>query len=245
LIQAKARGYQVVFTSGRGSPAIKVFLDQIGLGDSYFIALNGALIKQGNNELRFNHLNAGLAKDLKELADEFKSDFHFHYYNKDHVFINHESVADPFFIDYLKTTNTPFSEECYTQSPMDLVTKWMFVGDKSAMNKALVPAVSELFKGRANFCYSSKAFFEVFPKEADKGTAARHIMGLLGVSPEDCFAFGDQANDISLLGVVGHSFVMQNASEELYEQLDTTSSQITKWSNAEDGVARTLLELVV
>jgi hydroxymethylpyrimidine pyrophosphatase-like HAD family hydrolase len=49
----------------------------------------------------------------------------------------------------------------------------------------------------------------------DKGKAMRFLAEQLDVTPEQMMAFGDACNDIEMLQSVKHSYIVQNASEDM------------------------------
>ena len=67
---------------------------------------------------------------------------------------------------------------------------------------------------------------------ADKGTALQALCRHLGVSPEQCMAFGDAENDCPMLSFAGCGFAMENGSDKCKR----AAKFVTK-SNAENGVA--------
>ena len=52
---------------------------------------------------------------------------------------------------------------------------------------------------------------------ADKGSGLRIICDAMGVKPEEVMSFGDNYNDIPILSLVGHPYIMDNAVQELQE----------------------------
>ncbi|WP_079989127.1 HAD family hydrolase [Collinsella ihumii] len=60
----------------------------------------------------------------------------------------------------------------------------------------------------------------------------------LGIEPEECVAFGDGGNDISMFRCVGTSVAMGNASDEV----KAAASHVTPHVD-EDGIARACRDL--
>ena len=60
-------------------------------------------------------------------------------------------------------------------------------------------------------------------------------MEKLGIRPEECIAFGDAENDISMLEYAGIGVAMGNATD----QVKAIADEITL-SNEEDGIAHSL-----
>ena len=50
----------------------------------------------------------------------------------------------------------------------------------------------------------------------NKGSGMRHLVEHLGIDLADVAAFGDTYNDIPMLDIVGHSYVMGNAAEHMH-----------------------------
>ena len=47
---------------------------------------------------------------------------------------------------------------------------------------------------------------------SDKGTGMRDLCGVLGISPEDVIAIGDNYTDLPMLAEVGHPWIMKNSA---------------------------------
>lgn len=58
---------------------------------------------------------------------------------------------------------------------------------------------------------SGDMYLDVMSKEVSKGDAMRKVQQKLGISPDECMAFGDNYNDCEMLDAVVHSYVMENA----------------------------------
>lgn len=70
---------------------------------------------------------------------------------------------------------------------------------------------------------------------ADKGDAVRGIAAALGVPIEDCYAFGDGINDLSMIVAAGHGVAMGNAVDILKDAAEFVTADID-----DDGVAKGL-----
>lgn len=62
---------------------------------------------------------------------------------------------------------------------------------------------------------SGEHWVDVMKPGVNKGCAMRGIQQKLGISPEECMAFGDYLNDCELLQAVGESYAMENAHPAL------------------------------
>ena len=57
--------------------------------------------------------------------------------------------------------------------------------------------------------------WELVPGGYSKGNGIDFLREMLGVGPEDCYAFGDSRNDLTMLAHVRHSIAMGNAPEDV------------------------------
>ncbi|MCF0227620.1 MAG: HAD-IIB family hydrolase [Malacoplasma sp.] len=81
---------------------------------------------------------------------------------------------------------------------------------------------------------------EVISKFASKETALDYLSDYYSVPKEMCFAFGDGSNDEGMLRKVTFGYAMMNACPTA----KSAASFITKYTNNEDGVARTIKYLI-
>ncbi len=102
-----------------------------------------------------------------------------------------------------------------------------------------------LLKDIANYsqttiCKSGTHFLEFFHQDTSKGLALAQIGKLLNIPAEAMIAFGDAANDLSMLTFAGLGVAMGNASPEVREAADFVTL-----TNEESGVAYALEKFVV
>ena len=80
--------------------------------------------------------------------------------------------------------------------------------------------LSEIF----DFIWHEGAFvgstIEMIAKGHSKGLAIAVLCGVLGIAPEDAFAFGDSNNDLTMFRVVKNRIAMGDASSELMAAAD-------------------------
>ena len=83
---------------------------------------------------------------------------------------------------------------------------------------------------------SNDILCEVMSRDASKRRAVELLCERYGVMRECSVAFGDGPNDIDMLQAAGRSFAMANAEESVKQ----AATDVSPWSNVENGVARTL-----
>ncbi|MDQ0222721.1 Cof-type HAD-IIB family hydrolase [Streptococcus moroccensis] len=86
---------------------------------------------------------------------------------------------------------------------------------------------------------SGRSNIEITHKEAQKGLALARYASRIGVKLDNCIAFGDNFNDVSMLEMVGHSFAMGNAEPEV-----KALARYQTVANIEAGVAKGLAQLI-
>lgn len=79
---------------------------------------------------------------------------------------------------------------------------------------------------------------EISSPEIHKGRALLHICRHLGVSPDDCVAFGDSMNDAEILRAAGWGIAVGNADDELKQIADEICGKYV-----EDGIAGALKKM--
>ncbi len=96
------------------------------------------------------------------------------------------------------------------------------------------PALQALSQ-EAQVVLSGADWVDLMNPGVNKGSAIRKLCAELGISPDECMAFGDYLNDRELLESVTHSFAMANAHPEIRALCRHQAP-----SNDEDGVVRSI-----
>lgn len=86
---------------------------------------------------------------------------------------------------------------------------------------------------------SNPEYLEFVDIGTSKGSALAFWLERNGLSPADLLAFGDAENDLDMLRMAGLGIAMANASAGLRAEF----GRISRWTHAEDGVARELAAL--
>lgn len=94
------------------------------------------------------------------------------------------------------------------------------------------------FSDEASICTSGFDWLDIVPKGTNKGTAIAKMQAILGISPKETMAFGDQMNDFEMINQAYHSYAMDNAIDKIKQ-----IARYTAPSNNEFGVVSTLKEV--
>lgn len=85
---------------------------------------------------------------------------------------------------------------------------------------------------------SSDILLEIMARGISKREAVREYCSYLGISPQEAIAFGDNYNDVEMLGAVGRGYVMGNAPEEIRDRFPNVTAD-----NDHDGIAEVLEQI--
>lgn len=106
------------------------------------------------------------------------------------------------------------------------------VFEKGRAERGCLPVLRRLSDTLA-VVLSGADWVDLMDPGVSKGRALTKLREALGLSADQCMAFGDYLNDRELLSAVSHSFAMANAHPEI-----RTLCRYTAPSNDEDGVVR-------
>lgn len=118
------------------------------------------------------------------------------------------------------------------------IHKFLLMGEPDeieAAEKRIAVAYPQLAVAR-----SSAILCEVMSGKASKAEGVQVVCRHFGMDPSEAVAFGDGRNDIDMLAAVPESYAMANAPDEVKQ----VAAHVTRFSNAENGLAHTLEELL-
>lgn len=98
---------------------------------------------------------------------------------------------------------------------------------------------SPVFASRLYLTCAGNEWLDFMNIGVDKGSGIRHLAQHLGIDLSDIAAFGDTYNDIPMLDIVGHSYVMANAAEHMHDH-----GKFLAPSNNEAGVLTVIDHIV-
>ena len=134
--------------------------------------------------------------------------------------------------DYLQFVQTDFSKE-RKQEWAKLCVLSMPEG-----MPALVERLQQFKRTDMVGNVASKYSLEFTHSDINKGASIKKLCDGLGISMDEVMAFGDANNDLRMLEAVGYPVAMINGTKEVKE----VAKDITKYTNAENGVARYIEE---
>ena len=236
------RGIPFLLSSGRWIGALGRIIERCGVGGQPMIIANGAAVLGPDGvPLREWTLDEADARRAYDVMRRF--DVQINSYVRDglyclntHVLARQAtmirdylgtgharlSLDDPAAFDAFALT-APYKLEAMTEDP-ELIRKV-----RAALRETGLAVT-----------HSSSRNVELMAPGVGKGQALRWLAGRMGIPLDKCMAFGDNANDLDMLSVVGWPVAVGNA-----EAAVKAAARIVGPADVDDGVARVLFEQVL
>ncbi|XTZ37451.1 HMP-PP phosphatase [Salmonella enterica] len=207
------RDVTLAFATGRHALEMRSILDMLAL-DAFLITGNGTRIHTQDGELLYRQ---DLNPEVAEMVLHSKWDTHatVHAFN-DAGWMTEK--ARPEMLEAFRYSGFRYQLTELKRLPAHEITKICFVGDHDDLCRLRIQ-LQEEFGSRAHICFSAMDCLEVLPLGCNKGAALAVLSDTLGLSLQDCMAFGDAMNDREMLESVGRGMIMGNAMPQLLAAL--------------------------
>ncbi|MBZ7684570.1 HMP-PP phosphatase [Klebsiella oxytoca] len=213
LKRLRDRDITLTFATGRHALEMRHVIGEFSL-DAFLITGNGTRIHSlEGEELYRRDLAPDVAEEVLHSAWDTAASMHF--FNDGGWYTGQEIP------EILQAhVFSGFRYQLYDpkRMPAHQVTKICFCGDHDDLRRLRLQ-LSEALGGRADLCFSAMDCLEVLPGGCNKGAALAVLSQHLGLTLQDCMAFGDAMNDREMLGSVGHGVIMGNAMDRLKFEL--------------------------
>jgi Cof subfamily protein (haloacid dehalogenase superfamily) len=238
LRQAHTQGIEVILVTGRRHTFALPIAQQLGF-DLWLICSNGAVTRSLSGEtFHRDMLPLETCRYLCGAMQEFRGQtvLTFDKDGRGAIVLEHMQELEGSIrhwlqknIEYIEFV-VPI-ENALTTDPVQA----MFCGPVALMHQAL-----QVLEGcglpvtvlRTEYPGRDLSIVDVLNADCSKGHALERWANHRGITREQVMAVGDNYNDIEMLAFAGHSFIMENASQELRGRGWTETR-----SNAENGVA--------
>lgn len=234
LRRAHQQGIFILPASGRTFCSMQSFVARLGCADAV-ISANGAQIYTPEGTLLHElTMDAATAQQIARFAREkgcycqtYAGDAFF--YNSEgeyaRAYAESSSLRGVYVGDLVQYLTAPTSKLLMMDTPERIA--------------ALYQEAQQRFGQSVAITCSKPYFLEFNPPLATKGHALALCGQMLGFPLEDCVAFGDSLNDVSMLRAAGRGVCMGNGREEVKQM----GFAVCK-TNQEDGVAQYLSALL-
>lgn len=119
------------------------------------------------------------------------------------------------------------------------VNKIVLTGEPDELDRCQQILIKR-YDGLLDIYKSAPYFLELMPFGVSKGSMLPMLLDHLGIGREELIAFGDNYNDMTMIGYAGFGVVMGNGEEEVKKIANYVCEP-----NDEDGVAKTLEKFVL
>ena len=241
LAAAAEKGIHIVPTTGRffgGMPECVRALPFV----RYAITVNGAQVydRETDTAIVREELPLDTALDIMRYLDGFDVIYDCYQDNWGRMTASMQERAadyasDEHYLKMIRELRKPYPDlkEYLRENGRD-VQKVMLFARNVEVREQVAKGVKERFPGLA-VTASTWNNLELNSANAHKGLALKRFAEHLGLGIENCMAFGDGANDVSMIRMAGVGVAMSNACPEVLAAAD-----LVTLSNDEDGVAAVL-----
>jgi Cof subfamily protein (haloacid dehalogenase superfamily) len=211
IVWAAERGVPTVFATGRPARWLQV-LDDVAGAHPLVITSNGAMVIDLARRLPWLVFPLDRA-DTAHLMDEVRAAH------------PHLKFAFEYVTGWAHQPGYPLSEgqpapDLISDAVPDLLAggtalKLLIRGAPTAQ---LIEAVTPLVRGRLSLTYSvvsDLGLVELMAPQVSKGAALARLLDTMAIAPADVAGFGDMPNDLEMLQLVGHPYIMDNAHPDL------------------------------
>lgn len=238
ILTAQSQGITIVLASGRPTPAMARFADELQLNsqNGYVISYNGAYVTDwSNKEVLFETCLTKYENDL--LVDAA------HAQNLNlHTYIEGDIVTDamnPYTDIEADLTSMPIRlVDNLKQTVKGKVPKLLMVAEPSVL-KAAAEKLKQSLAGRFMISISKPYFLEFTNQEVDKSRGISVLCEKMGISKNDVMAIGDSYNDLTMIRDCGIGVAMANAPDDI-----KAIANVATLSNEESGVAHIIKQVI-
>jgi len=242
LVRAKAKGYEIVFTTGRAYPFIDSLNTICGNISRYAIAGSGSTIFD-MHEKKIIHCTPMPKAAVEKICELDCPGLVWFFHCPGGSFSNLENFP------YQNNTTTHFTEPVSEFIKTRPIHQVWFGSRNFDLIKSFAPKIEKIpgiyisnqHKSQTDpsFPQRGTAFYDITSMGVSKGNGVKIVCDLLGIPKENRIAIGDDINDISMFAEVGYSVAMGNAIPDLKK----VATYITD-DNNNDGVAKFLNSLI-
>ncbi|WP_299488524.1 HAD family hydrolase [uncultured Allomuricauda sp.] len=228
----QAKNIRFVAASGRQYHSMADKLHKIK-NDIIFISENGALVKEGDEELSVTPINQSLTNELLKIVDSIDGAYAM-LCGKYKSYFDGNSMS---FLEQLKEYYSQYEVVEDYLSVTDEIVKIAVYHGVSA-EEYIYPKTKHL-NDQVKVKVSGQNWVDLNHIEAHKGNALQKVMDIYNIKSDEVLVFGDYNNDLEMLSLADNSFAMANAHPNV--------KKIAKFetaSNDDFGVERILEKLI-
>ena len=219
-----------ILATGRPPRSVISYYKELRL-DSPLILYNGQFIKEEkNNNIQWQYrFPLSLVEQFFTYIKAYSSTFISE--DDEHQFFYGDN---PFLFSYFPKMENLI----HTKKPSDVLFQdpWtaIFSCDTPLTKKKAIEFIEKCSYSNIGIRFwSGSAYGEFYDKRANKGVALEYLQDYFHITKDHSYAVGDSLNDLEMLKVVGHPFVMKNTKNHALKE----KFPVTRAGNDEDGLA--------
>ena len=245
LIRAMEEGHSVMIASGRPTPGVQKYVDELRLAEygGYTLTYNGARVQncRTGKDIYEKKLKNSLLRPIYEYAEV--NDLGIITYQKD-MELEPQVLSGrrlDKWIELEARINGLTVGVC--ENFLDYVNydiyKCLLTADPQR-SEQYMKELQVMFGDSASVMRSEAFFIEITARRIDKARTLERVIGPIGISQINTICCGDAFNDISMVKYGGLGIAMGNAKPEVKAVADYITS-----SNEEDGIAEVVERFVL
>lgn len=232
---------ELVFASGRATSGIVSLIKKLKMEDMirYIIGHNGAEIYdlKENKYIYQAEIDREISLDLIKflLENKIKNPIAIHKWDKLHIY-NYDERVD-------LELNVNFSTKVLIDNIDNFpekIMKIMIFATGIEVDNIYNLIKNSKFNQFLTQARSINFLVELTKKDITKASALKILCDKLNISMNNVLAFGNAENDIEMIVNSGLGYAMKNSDEILIKK----AKNITKYTNNENGVERTIIEIL-
>lgn len=240
LLEAQAQGKKVIISSGRHPLGVypiahDLMLERYG---GYIMSFNGGKIIDcaTDQTVVSRHFPLEYLPDIVGVLNE--SNITVITFDDKKIYAN-AKVNDYTYIerDVLKTEMV--STPDFLQAIKFDVNKILLAGEPDELDR-YQKILTQRYDGLLDIYKSAPYFLELMPFGVSKGSMLPLLLDRIGIGREELIAFGDNYNDMTMIGYAGFGVAMGNGEPEIQKIANYVCE-----SNDDDGVAKTIEKYVL
>lgn len=240
LLEAQRQGKKIILASGRHPIGIlpiskDLMLDRYG---GFIMAFNGGKIincQTGETVVSKRFPLEYLSDIVGVLSD---SNITINTYDNKSIVAN-RNINDYTYVeqDILKT-DMVFVDDFVSAIRFE-INKILLAGEPDEIDR-YKEILSSRYDGLLDIYKSAPYFLEIMPFGVTKGSMMPPLLQKLGIKREELIAFGDNYNDMTMIGYAGFGVAMANGENDVKKIADYVCE-----SNDDDGIAKALEKFVL
>lgn len=238
---AREKGVHIVLSTGRILRSALYYSKGLGLMNP-IIASNGAIIvDESSNIIHKKTIEKSSIRDLICIAREYN--MYHHFYDESNFY---SSMRVQEVLDFYNEGDSDFHielkvfqdiEEIISKEDLNIY-KFIFIDEDLDKLQSFRKRLSVVDNINISSSWSNNV--EAMAMNVSKGKALKKLCKKLDVSPHEVIAIGDSENDISMLDFAGLSVAMENAAEDIKQEVDYITD-----TNDNHGVGKVIEKFIL